>query len=102
MDGRIIDNPNELQALKVAQGSAIKAYIGDGMGDVGVTMPKLVGRPADEAEVYLLGLGLHISQLHWEVSYTEVPGTVLRQKPYYGEKLRKGQGVQIWVSSSGY
>lgn len=83
----------------VTQGTKIDLQVGDGMGAIDVTMPKLVGRPADEAEIYALGIGLHVSQLHWVAKTGKRSGTVVRQKPYYGTKMRKGQGIEIWVSS---
>jgi eukaryotic-like serine/threonine-protein kinase len=84
---------------RVRKNTQVDIAVGDGIGNVSIKVPKLVGRPADEAEIYLLGIGLHVGQLHWLTNVTVPTGTVLRQQPFYGEEARKGQAVDLWVAS---
>lgn len=85
---------------EVSKNTLVNLAVGDGVGNQSITVPKLVGRPADEAEIHLLGINLHVGQLYWINDVTVPVGTVLRQKPYYGTKARKGQAVDLWVAGS--
>jgi beta-lactam-binding protein with PASTA domain len=76
----------------------IHLQVGDGIGEAAVKLPNLVGMPMDEAEIYLLGLGLHLSKLHWMPASKAPIGQVLQQKPGAGAMLPRNQGVEIWVS----
>ncbi len=76
----------------------IDITVANGIGKIDLKMPQLIGKPLDEAEVYLLGLNLRIRKIHWISSQKEY-GTVLNQKPLSKEEIKINQSVDIWVAS---
>jgi beta-lactam-binding protein with PASTA domain len=98
LDSACLTREQVLAGVEVPQHTAVHVVVGDGIGQVGLRVPKLVGRPIDEAELYLLGIGLRASRVNWIPTAAEPWGTVIRQQPYYGVAVRKGQGVELWVA----
>ncbi|MFT5618124.1 MAG: beta-lactam-binding protein with PASTA domain, partial [Arenicella sp.] len=76
----------------------IDITVADGIGKIDLKMPQLIGKPLDEAEVFLLGLNLRIRKIHWRSSQ-KAYGTVLNQKPLRNAKIRVNQSVDVWVAS---
>jgi len=62
-----------------------------------VEVPRLVGLRAAEARSQLRELGLRFTQR--PVESTQSKGTVVRQSPRAGTKLRKGQSVLLTISN---
>lgn len=78
----------------------IHLEVGDGIGDDLVKLPNLTGMPMDEAEVYLLGIGLHLNKVHWMSQSSAPMHQVVQQRPSAGSMLPKNQGIEIWVSGT--
>ena len=63
LDSACLTREQVLAGVEVPQHTAVHVVVGDGIGQVGLRVPKLVGRPIDEAELYLLGIGLRASRV---------------------------------------
>ncbi len=67
------------------------------MGNDGVAVPNVVGQQREAAVAALKKEGFEAS-VHEEFSEKDAEGTVLRQAPVGGTRLREGQAVDLWVS----
>lgn len=85
---------------RVPKGSRIDLVVGDGLGTQEFDVPDLKGKPLDEAEVELSGNGLQVGAIVYDEASTEAPGTILRQKPEAGNKIRTGDVVDVWVAEA--
>lgn len=87
-------NPGE----PLIKGSKIDLVVGDGLGNQTFDVPEFIAMDLDEAEFYLIGIGLRLGS----VIYTQVdslpPGSIVRQQPAFGETIRIGDIVDLWVA----
>ncbi len=96
-------NGNEIQpGQEIPKGSKITFVVGDGYGNQTVDVPEVTGLSLDEAEILISGLELSLGTVIYETS-DQPEGTVIRQRPAFGEgnKLKIGQSVNVWVSGTG-
>ena len=64
------------------------------------TMEQLATVKADEAERFLTGLEMDLNIIKYDEYSATVPaGAVTRTEPAFGEELREGQTVKLWISS---
>jgi len=99
VNGKEVTEKQLQEGFSLPKGSKIDLHVGDGMGKNEIIMPNVVGMLQDEAEVYLKGSGLGIGAVIEEKDDTKEIGTVLRQKPAVGTKVKVGTIVDIWVSN---
>jgi eukaryotic-like serine/threonine-protein kinase len=95
-------NGNEINPGQVIpKGSKITFVVGDGYGNQTIDVPEVSGLNLEEAEILINGLELSLGTVIYENS-DQPEGTVLRQKPAYGEgnKLKIGQSINVWVSGN--
>jgi beta-lactam-binding protein with PASTA domain len=87
------------QGQDIPKGSKITLVVGDGYGNTKIDVPNLIGKPYDEADIILSGLGLTLGQIFYEASGS-AEGTVIRQKPSPGdgEKIKIGSPVNLWIA----
>ena len=82
----------------LVKGSRIDLVVGDGLGNQTFEVPYFITMKLDEAEFYLIGIGLRLGS----VIYTQVdslpPGSIVRQQPAFGEEIRIGDIVDLWVA----
>lgn len=83
---------------RVKKGSLIVLVVGDGLGNQRIDVPSLVGRPLDEIDMLLSGLSVPFNIQPLESGEVPTSGTVIRQRPEAGAKIRVGDVVDIWVS----
>jgi beta-lactam-binding protein with PASTA domain len=98
IDSTRISAAQVLAGYQLPKNSTISLEVGDGIGNAYIKLPSLVGMPVDEAEVYLLGIGLHVKALHYQPQSPKPIGQVVQQQPAAGVQLRRNQGVDLWVS----
>lgn len=79
----------------VERGSSVRINVSGGPG--AVTVPDVVGSPADEAVAALEQAGLRAEQS--EVESDEPDGTVVEQDPAAGAEVGRGSTVQLGVST---
>lgn len=83
---------------RLPKGSRIDLEIGDGLGQQEFETPDLISKPRDEAETALAGSSLQLGAVVYDPKSKEPEGTVIKQKPAPGEKIRVGAVVDIWIS----
>lgn len=84
----------------IGKGSFIDLVVGNGVSDVFVPIPDLMGMNADEAMSLIETLGLDVGSVNYDPNSSQSAGTVIRQKPKFevGDSIRQGQSVDIWVA----
>lgn len=91
-------NGQEIKAgVPVAKGTKIDLVVGDGEGNVFFPTPDVTNLPYDEAATAIQGAGLRVGVRVPVDDPEQEVGTVIRQKPRAGERIRVGQSVDIWV-----
>jgi beta-lactam-binding protein with PASTA domain len=84
---------------KVAKGSKIDLVVGDGLGDQEFDVPDLNGKLLDEADFILSASRLQLGSVVTDETKTDLPpGTIFKQKPESGRKIRVGDVVDVWVA----
>ena len=76
--------------------------LGEGLGSAQFELPSVIGMPLDEAKVQIVGAGLKVGQV-MEIAAEEgqIPGTVVKQNPESGGKVRIGDVIDLWVIPAG-
>lgn len=91
-------NGQEIKAgSPVAKGTKIDLIVGDGEGNVFFPTPDIVGQPFDEAVTVIQGSGLRVGVRVPVDDPEQEVGTVIKQKPKAGERIRVGQTIDVWV-----
>ncbi|MCG8321405.1 MAG: PASTA domain-containing protein [Cytophagales bacterium] len=88
------------EGTSIFKGSKIDLVVGDGYGKRDFPVPDLLGMQLEEAEFVLAGVGLKTGSIleAREIENDTLPaGTIIRQTPEKGEKIRIGEVVDIWV-----
>ncbi len=94
---QLVDGKHIEHGAPISKGTKVTLMVGNGTGNEEKEIPDLIGMPLDEARVLLAGTGLSISEKA-DPESTEPEGTVIRQKPSAGEKLKIGEIVDVWVA----
>lgn len=92
---------NEIEIAEdasIAKGSKIDLIVGDGLGNQEFDVPELTGKPLDEAELALQGSSLQLGTVIYEENAETPEGSVIKQKPLAGSKIRVGDVVDVWIS----
>ncbi|SDE26195.1 PASTA domain, binds beta-lactams [Dyadobacter soli] len=88
-----------LPGQPVAKGTKIDLELGEGLGTAQFEAPSAIGMPLDEAKIAIVGAGLKVGQV-MEVPAEEgqAPGSIVRQNPDAGNKVRIGDVIDLWVT----
>ena len=91
---------------KVRKGSLISLILGNGVGDLDMSVPDLIGMRFSEAKVVLERMGLGVGVLATEPNFTDtLNGFIQRQvpMPVQGDsivnRIRTWQLVDLWIGS---
>jgi eukaryotic-like serine/threonine-protein kinase len=95
--GRKIE-PGEL----LQKGAKIDLVVGDGLGNQTFEVPLFLGMNIDEAEFYLVGVGLRKGSVIYQLNDSIPLGTVMRQLPLPGDDIRIGDIVDLWVADDAF
>ncbi|HEY0108680.1 MAG TPA: PASTA domain-containing protein [Fibrella sp.] len=91
-------NGKEIKAgSPIPKGTKIDLIVGDGEGNVFFPTPDVVGQPYDEAVTVIQGSGLKVGVRVPVDDPEQEVGTVIKQKPKAGERIRVGQSIDVWV-----
>ncbi|PSL26654.1 PASTA domain-containing protein [Dyadobacter jiangsuensis] len=88
-----------LPGQPIAKGTKIDLELGEGLGTAQFETPSVIGMPLDEAKIAIVGAGLKVGQV-MEVPAEEgqAPGSIVRQNPDAGNKVRIGDVIDLWVT----
>lgn len=109
-----IDGRQVLEGEKIPKGSQVELIAGNGLGNQELNSPNLLGLDSESAQFAIVGSGLKIGEIKYEkegkavikvvqgdnVAYRKEsvsPGSVFKQSPDVGERMRLGQMVDIWI-----
>lgn len=110
-----LDDREVLAGELIPKGSIIHIVSGDGLGIVSLQSPNLIELDAESAQIAIIGSGLGIGKVTYEVDGTYVikserndgsiqsavktvsPGAVFKQTPPPGETVRLKELINIWV-----
>ena len=81
----------------VSKGTKIDLVVGSGLGSEQVEVPQVTGTRLTTAQGMFLDSGLKFGNIAHEVVADQVPGTVLRQVPAAGTKVKLGETVDVWL-----
>ncbi len=98
------DPPNVITGQQFAAGTQLKK--GDSVGVticIGqfagtISVPNLIGKSLEDAENILTDSSLTIGKISYQESVSLLPNTVLDQYPSKGNKLNKGDAVDLFVT----
>ncbi len=82
----------------LVKGSQIDLVVGDGLGNQTFDVPDFIAMDLDEAEFYLVGIGLRMGSVIYTKTDSLAPGSIVRQQPVFGEAIRIGDIVDLWVA----
>jgi eukaryotic-like serine/threonine-protein kinase len=83
---------------EIPKGSRIDLVVGDGLGETEFEVPAIVGMSFAEAKVLIEGSDLVLGNVQYSASSDQPSGTVIRQNPTEGKRIRTGELVDVWVS----
>jgi eukaryotic-like serine/threonine-protein kinase len=81
----------------ITKGAKIDLVVGAGLGKKMVEVPQLVGTKLEDAKLLLLSAAIKLGNITYESTADQTPGTILRQIPDAGEKVRVGESVDLWL-----
>lgn len=108
-EGAVLDQLHVGNEIKegtwIAKGETIDLVVGSGLGSEEVPIPNLTGLSLMAAKIKLKQLGLAIGSRVYVENASEIPGTILRQKPEYTPDdatttIRIGEIIDVWVAGS--
>jgi len=99
--GSVILEQSIQSGQKVPEGTRIDLVVGDGSGNQELDTPDLVGKTLAEAEFEISASGLVRASIVPATEADGQPGTVVKQNPAPGTRIRVGDFVDIWVVPGG-
>jgi beta-lactam-binding protein with PASTA domain len=94
-EGKVVD-----AGKLIPKGSVIDLVIGDGRGKVTWRLDDLRGNNLNDTKIYLLGAGLELGDVTYDIDSMDRSGVVIKQIPAPGRTVRMGQQVDIWIGSA--
>jgi eukaryotic-like serine/threonine-protein kinase len=90
--------------VRIPKGATIDLLVGDGNGPVDYMVGNVVGDTYKRALVKLAAWNLHVGQIEIPegVDTTGIEPVVYKQYPAYGDPVRVGDPIDIWLAPRGY
>ena len=96
---QMVNGKEILPGQPVTKGSKIDLELGEGLGTAQFEAPSALGMPLDEAKIAIIGAGLKVGQqMEVKAEEGQAPGSVVRQNPDAGSKVRIGDVIDLWVT----
>lgn len=84
--------------IKTGDSVGVSMSIGERLGSI--TVPNLIGKSLAEAEIILADSSLKVGKINYQKSFSLLPNTVLDQYPSKGNKLNRGDSVDLFVTKN--
>ncbi len=96
IDGQQYEAEDLKNGVKVPRGTVIDIIAGNGLDGGQMNVPNLIGMPFDEAEFYIVGVGLVLGNVEYRFG-TQPKGVVIGQRPYPRKdaQIKVGQTVDL-------
>ncbi len=88
------------EGAQIPKGSSVDLEVGDGLGNQEFDVPGLNGQSYEEVSFTLSGMGLQMGTVIYQPRPGVEDGTVYKQKPEPGRKIRVGEMIDIWISGA--
>ena len=82
---------------RIAQGSPIDLVVGAGLGKQLVAVPDVVGMTLEDAELFLLDVGVRLGNVIYKRVDSLSAGTTFGQVPSAGTQARLGEPIDLWL-----
>ncbi|MGQ9707217.1 MAG: PASTA domain-containing protein [bacterium] len=99
-EGNVISQSPEAH-LKAKRGSKVDLLVSLGSEKAFIVMPSVIGLDLPSARKALDELGLKLGEITEEVNPNIPKGRIMRQSPPVGEQVKKGDEVDLVISSGG-
>jgi len=89
---------------RLPKGAVIDLVVGDGFGPADFAMGNVVGDSYETALQKLGGWNLHLGRIEIVAGMdtTNTPSYVFKQSPLFGDSVRVGDPVDLWLGPKGY
>jgi eukaryotic-like serine/threonine-protein kinase len=89
------------EGTRLKKGETVNVYVSSGVEtETGVVVPDLVGKSLSEAERTLTDNNLRVGKVNYQRSFSLLPNTVLDQYPSSGNRIKEGETVDLFVTTS--
>lgn len=82
---------------EIHKGSTIDLVVSAGLGKQMIEVPNLINMPLEEANLIILERGMRIGILHSVRTKEQAIGSIIRQNPLPGAKVRLGTAISLWI-----
>jgi eukaryotic-like serine/threonine-protein kinase len=84
----------------ISKGSMVDLIVGNGVGSAQISIPNVVGKAFDEAELIIKGSNLELGLVSYDKKSDKPAGTVISQNPEGNGKTLEGSFVDITVAGA--
>jgi eukaryotic-like serine/threonine-protein kinase len=89
------------EGTRLKKGESVNVYVSSGVDEeTGITVPDVIGKSLSEAERILRENMLVVGKINYQRSFSLLPNTVLDQYPSSGNKIKEGEAVDLFVTTS--
>lgn len=89
------------EGTPLKKGASVGVSISVGEGETGeIIVPDLIGKSVTEAERILSDSTLKVGKINYQRSFSLLPNTILDQYPSKGNKVNRGDAVDLFVTKS--
>ena len=90
-----------VEGTPLKKGASVGVTISVGEGETGkILVPDLIGKSVTEAERILADSTLKVGKINYQRSFSLLPNTILDQYPSKGNKVNRGDAVDLFVTKS--
>ena len=90
-----------VEGTPIKKGQTVGISVSSGIETGEISVPDLIGKSLMEAGKVLADSSLKVGKLNYQISFSLLPNTVIDQYPSKGNKLNKGDAVDLFVTKSG-
>lgn len=90
-----------VEGTPMKKGQSVGVTLSSGFASGDITVPDLIGKSLTQARIVLNDSSLTIGKINYQISSTLLPNTVLDQYPAPGNKLNRGEKVDLFITKTG-
>ncbi|NWF49112.1 MAG: PASTA domain-containing protein [Ignavibacteriaceae bacterium] len=87
-----------IEGSPLKKGSTVGVSVSIGIGGGEIIVPNLIGKSLAEAQIIIKDSSFAIGKINYQPSSTLLPNTVIDQYPTGGNKLNKGDKIDLFVT----